>query len=194
MAKIHNRQIHGTFTDGDGKPYPAEISLTADGKYRSEVRIDEGSFTLVYDGTKGTSGGPTWNNPMRPDEQERVVWRAALFPAQDLKSRFPALAVRGRETIDGRDAWMVSGRDAAGHRVTFWFDAQSGLLVRTLHRGHTAFGDIPEQADFGDYREVDGVKVPFTIRHTAPDRTDTITATEVKQNVALPGSTFAPKA
>ncbi|HET7453618.1 MAG TPA: hypothetical protein VFL12_12800, partial [Thermoanaerobaculia bacterium] len=73
-------------------------------------------------------------------------------------------------------------------------DAGSGLLLRTLHRQHTAFGDIPEQADFGDYREVDGVKVPFTIRHTAPDRSDTIRATEVRQNVALPDSTFTPKA
>ncbi|HET7451224.1 MAG TPA: c-type cytochrome, partial [Thermoanaerobaculia bacterium] len=121
MAKVRNRQLRGTFTGGDGTAHPAEISLTADGKYRSEVKVEEGSFTLVYDGTKGTSGGPTWNNPMRADEKERIVWRATLFPAQDLKSRYPALAVRGKETIEGREAWMVAGRDAAGRRVTFWF-------------------------------------------------------------------------
>ena len=194
MAKIHNRELHGSFTGGDGTPHPIDVALTADGRYRSEVKVEEGSFTIVFDGKSGTSGGPTWNNPMQPDEKERIRWRAMLFPAADAKTRFPALAVRGRETIDGRDAWMVVGRDGEGRRETFWFDAETGMLLRTLHRQRTPMGDIPEQADYSDYREVDGVKIPFTIRHTAPDRTDTIRAEDVRQNVSLPDSTFAPKA
>lgn len=193
IAKVRNREIRGTFTGGDGKPHPVEVTQTASGRYRSSVTTDQGPFTIVFDGKSGTSGGATWNNPMMPDEIERIRSRARLFPAADLKSRFPALAVRGKESIDGREAWMVMGRDAAGGRETFWFDAENGLLLRTLERQHTAFGDIPEQADYSDYREVDGVKIPFTIRHTAPDRTDTIHADEVKQNVDLPDSTFAPK-
>ncbi len=192
IARIRNRELHGTFTGGDEKPHPIEIRQTADGRYRSEVKVEQGAFTIVFDGKAGTSGGPTRNNPMQPDEMERIRWRALLFPGADLKSRFPALAVRGKETIDGRDAWIVMGRDAAGGRETFWFDAGNGLLLRTLQSQHTAFGDIPERADYSDYRDVDGVKVPFTIRHTAPDRTDTIRAEEVKQNVELPDSTFAP--
>jgi len=192
MAKIRNRELRGTFTGGDGKPHPIEIVQTSAGQYRSSVKTEEGPFTLVFDGKAGTSGGPTWNNPMPPEEMERIRWRAALFPAEELKSRFPALAVRGKEPVDGRDAWIVMGRDSAGGRATFWFDADSGLLVRTRNRQHTALGDIPEQADYSDFREVDGVKVPFTIRHTAPDRSDTVRAEDVKQNVAVPPATFAP--
>jgi hypothetical protein len=128
---------------------------------------------------------------MQPDEVERIRARARLFPAANLKERFPALAVRGSEKIDGRDAWLVTARAADGARMSFWFDAQTGLLVRTLQRQRTPLGDIPEQADFSDYREVDGVKVPFAIRHTAPDRGDTVAAAEIKQNVELPASTFS---
>jgi hypothetical protein len=193
MAKIRDRETRGTFTGGDGKPHPIAVSQTAGGKYRSEVQVEQGAFTIVFDGKSGTSGGPTWNNPMPPDERERIGWRATLFPAADLKSRYPALAVRGRESVDGRGAWIVMGRDEAGARATFWFDVETGLLVRTLHRQHTAFGDIPEQADYSDYRDVDGTKVPFTIRHTAPDRSDTIRAETVKQNVPLDDEIFSPK-
>ena len=89
---------------------------------------------------------------------------------------------------------MVMGRDAAGGRETLWFDAESGLLLRTLHRQPTALGDIPERADYSDYREIDGVKVPFTVAHTAPDRSDTIRAEELKQNVDMADSAFAPAA
>jgi len=194
IAKVRNREIRGSFTGGDGTPHPIEVRQTADGKYRSEVKVDQGAFTIVFDGKSGTSGGPTWNNPMPPDEKVRIGWRATLFPAADLKSRYPALAVRGKEAIDGRDAWIVMGRDAEGGRETLWFDVQTGLLVRTLHRQHTPFGDIPEQTDYSDYRDVGGVKVPYTIRHTAPDRGDTIRAEEVKQNVDIPDSVFAPAA
>ena len=191
IGRIRNRELKGTFTGGDGEAHPVEIAQTAAGQYRSSVAVKEGSFTLVFDGKTGTSGGPSWNNPMQPDEVERIRARARLFPAAGLKERFPALAVRGSEKIDGRDAWLVTARAADGARMNFWFDAQTGLLVRTLQRQRTALGDIPEQADYSDYREVDGVKVPFTIRHTAPDRGDTVAAAEIKQNVELPDSTFS---
>jgi hypothetical protein len=190
IGKIRNRELKGTFTGGDGEAHPVEIAQTATGAYRSSVQVKEGAFTLAFDGKTGTSGGPSWNNPMPPDEVERIRARALLFPAADLKERFPALAVRGSEKIDGRDAWLVTGRAADGTRMNFWFDAQTGLLVRSLQRQRTALGDIPEQADFSDYRDVDGVKVPFTIRHTAPDRGDTVAAASVRQNVELSPSLF----
>jgi hypothetical protein len=192
IAKIHNRRIRGTFIGQDGSPHPIEIVQGGSGRYRSSVKVEEGAFTIILDGKSGTTGGPSWNNPMMPDEIERIGWRASLFPAADLKAEFPALGVRGREPVGARDAWIVSGRDAAGNRATFWFDAENGLLVRSLRREHTPLGDIPEQTDYSDYRDVDGVKVPFTIKHTAPDRTDTISATEIAQNVKLEEKTFQP--
>lgn len=190
IGKIRNRRVEGTFTGGDGEPHPIEIAQTVAGQYRSSVTVKDGAFTLVFDGKTGTSGGPSWNNPMQPDEIERIRARARLFPGAGLRERFDALAVRGREKIDGRDAWLVAARAADGARMSLWFDAESGLLLRTLQRQRTVLGDIPEQTDYSDYREVDGVKVPFTIRHTAPDRSDTVKATRIGQNVELPKSTF----
>ena len=192
MSKIHSRLSKGTFTGGDGSAHSIEILQTSQGQYRSSVQVEGGAFTIAFDGKSGTSGGPTWNNPMEPGEIERIRWRAALFPAANLRSEFPVLAVRGHEPVAGRDAWILVGRDASGGRATFWFDSESGLLLRTLRRQHTTLGDIPEQADYSDYRELDGVKVPFTIRHTAPDRTDTIAATEVEQNVPVEEKVFQP--
>lgn len=193
IEAVHTRRLRGRFTGGDGEPHPIEITQTASGQYRSSVTVEDGAFTMIFDGKAGTSGGPSWNNPMMPDEIERIQARARLFPAVDLKSRFPALVVRGHESVAGRDAWIVMGRDADGRRETFWFDAENGLLLRTELRQRTPLGDIPEQADYSDYRSVDGVKVPFTIRHTAPDRSDTIAATEIQQNAPIDDGSFQPR-
>jgi photosynthetic reaction center cytochrome c subunit len=192
IGRIRTRQIRGTFTGADGQGHPIQITQTSSGKYCSSVTVEEGSFTIVFDGASGSTGGPSWKNPMMPDEIERIKSRARLFPAADLKERFPALAVRRGESVDGREAWLVMARDASGGRVSFWFDAENGLLLRILQRQHTPLGDIPEQADYADYREVDGVKVPYTIRHTAPDRSDTVSATELKQNVDIDDAVFSP--
>ena len=192
MSKVRTRRLRGTFTGGDGEPHPIEILQADSKKYRSSVTVKDGVFTIAFDGKAGTTGGPDWNNPMQPSEIERIRWRAELFPAAGLKSEFPALAVHGHEAVAGRNAWVLQARDAEGRKATFWFDAENGFLLRALRFQRTALGDTPEQADYADYRDVDGVKVPFTIRHTAPDRTDTVTAAEVVQNVALDDSLFAP--
>ena len=45
--------------------------------------------------------------------------------------------------------------------MNFYFD-QAGLLVRIVRYVDTAVGRVPTQVDYGDYRDVAGVKVPFT--------------------------------
>ena len=45
--------------------------------------------------------------------------------------------------------------------VNFYFDAESGLLVRVLRFVDTAVGRVPTQIDYSDYRDVSGIKMPF---------------------------------
>jgi hypothetical protein len=55
-------------------------------------------------------------------------------------------------------------------------------------------GIIPDQIDFEDYREVDGVKLPFTIRVSTVDAGNAYSVrklTEIKLNVPVEESKFA---
>ena len=60
----------------------------------------------------------------------------------------------------------------------------------------TVLMPFPEQVDFEDYRDVDGVKVPFTIRYSAIDTFNswTRTFTEIKRNAAVEDTLFATPA
>src|SRR5213080_1152505 len=69
----------------------------------------------------------------------------------------------------------------------FYFDNVTGLLVRTEE--WNAAGKMTEAVEYQDYREIDGVKVPFTI-HIVQDAHFTIKLTEVKHNLRVDDAIF----
>ena len=72
--------------------------------------------------------------------------------------------VFGKETIDGHETWAVGSQLDEHTRQRVWFDANTGLAVRRLITVDSPVGRIPTQTDFDDYRDVNGVKVPFTVK------------------------------
>jgi len=104
----------------------------------------------------------------------------------------PGMQIAGVEKIDGRDMWVVVA-SSPEKTVTYDFDIESGLLRRKRTVNHTFALPIPDQIDFEDYRDVDGVKLPFTIRSSAIDTSDSWmrTFTEIKRNVAVDDKAFA---
>lgn len=72
--------------------------------------------------------------------------------------------VFGKETIDGHEAWPVGAQIDEHSRQRVWFDATTGLVLRRVITIDGPVGRIPTQTDYEDYREVGGVKVPFTVR------------------------------
>jgi hypothetical protein len=72
--------------------------------------------------------------------------------------------VFGKETIDGHETWSVGAQIDEHTRERVWFDAATGLALRRVVTVDSPVGRIPTQADYEDYREANGVKVPFTVR------------------------------
>jgi hypothetical protein len=104
----------------------------------------------------------------------------------------PGMQLAGVEKIDGREMWVVV-QTISEKRISYDFDAETGLLRRRTTITHTNALPIPEQLDFEDYRDVDGVKMPFTIRNSAIDTYNswTRTFTEIKRNLPVDEKLFA---
>jgi hypothetical protein len=64
--------------------------------------------------------------------------------------------------------------------------------VRRTSLTTTLVGQIPEQVDFADYKDVDGMKLPFTIRISAvdPSYSGVRKFTEIKLNVPVDPKQF----
>lgn len=94
--------------------------------------------------------------------------------ADDLRRLYPSMTLKGKEEVGGAEAHVVEAMTRSGRRTTLYFDAQTGLLVRR------------DKTYFEDFREVDGIKLPFRIR----DDFAVITYSEVKHNAAIEDARF----
>ncbi len=98
------------------------------------------------------------------------------------------------ETKEGigqdRPVNVVQGTGPRGILATLYFDSNSGLLIRMVRFGKSPIGRVPTQVDFSDYRDVNGVKMPFRLTFAWLDGRDAIQLSEVKTNVAIDAAKF----
>jgi len=116
-----------------------------------------------------------------------------FFSILRLKDQYASFRVSARDQIDGRDVYVLNAVRLDGKPERLYFDVASGLLRRRISYMRTLIATIPQQTDFEDYREVDGVKLPFTITMSYVDTgTQPITRkfSAIKLNVLIPESTF----
>ena len=85
---------------------------------------------------------------------------------------------------------VVQGTGPRGLLVTLYFDQQTGLLLRELRYGNSPIGRVPTQIDFADYRDVNGVKLPFRITYAWLDGRDSIVLSEIQTNVPVDETKF----
>ena len=94
--------------------------------------------------------------------------------AVNLERLYPKMKLRGTEKEGDAELYVVEATPASGPTSALYFDAKSGLLVRR------------DRTYFEDYREVDGVKLPFTLR----DDFSVIRLTEVRHNLPVDDARF----
>ena len=85
---------------------------------------------------------------------------------------------------------VVQGTGPRDSLATLYFDQESGLLVRMVRYGNSPIGRVPTQIDYGDYREVGGIKMPFRMIFGWMDGRDAIQLSEVKLNVPIAEARF----
>jgi len=147
-------------------PYDVEISEKAPGM-RAVVTHEGNGVIHSYNGDKGWQQGRISNDPrhqprdMRDNELGNAKLEDPYFFAGQLKQLVTGLRVARVEKIEGKETYVVAGRTQALPEVNLYFDRESGMLVRIIAFTQGLLGRLPVQLDYSDFRDVDGVKVPF---------------------------------
>jgi hypothetical protein len=175
-----------------------EIYSTAMPLRRSVViHTSNGSNTTTYNGTNAWHAAP-----LRPVDvltlagQELTgakIDAMLFFPAQ-VKSIAPRWRVGTPTSIDDQDVDVVQGNASDGIVVTLYFDQKTGLLTRSMRYTDSPVGKIPVQTDYSDYRDVNGVKLPFKFTQTWLDGRDSFELTQIRSNTNVEPSRFAKPA
>jgi hypothetical protein len=194
IQKITNR-VEKASADLGGKQFPIDIYAAGPDKRLSVMHMPNGDSVTAYNGTVGwlsVPGRPThW---MSQPEAEAARLDAEFYLPVRMKQIFNELRVVGPEKIEGKDATLVLGLRDGKPPVKFYFDPQSGLLLRVLRYAETPLGWNPSEVDYADYRDAGGVKIPYRWTLSRPSGRFTIQVEQVQQNVPIDAAKFAAPA
>ena len=153
------RLFKGTQKSPTGPLVTATVAGAGE-KWRGDINLPDGSvLTRAGDATGGWIRDQKGVRDMTPDELIAARMSRRPFEPFYTSSLANDARVIDSETIGDRRAWVV-GTAAA----RYWFDSESGLLLRRVVYYNSPVGRIPEQTDFDDYRDVGGMKLPFLMR------------------------------
>jgi hypothetical protein len=116
---------------------------------------------------------------------------ADFYELIQLKELFPRMVLQGEASVDGRNVYAIIGTPARGTPRTLYFDKTSGLLIGVSQT--IASGGKTSQADsfFDDFRMVNGIQVPYTIRIKADGVSLVIHLQSVQTNLIILNSGFS---
>lgn len=109
----------------------------------------------------------------------------------DYRARGHAVALTGKETLGDRPALVLEVTPKTGPKMRSWVDAETYLIVKTsVTVDVPPMGPVEQIMEFGDYRTVDDVKVPFLVKSSNSLQTVTGVLTDVKHNVDIDEASF----
>jgi hypothetical protein len=192
ISKLQTTVTKGTRAASQGRTWPFEATSKGPDKFLMVVQVpDLGTVRQALNGATGWVDNPRVHRALTPAELADVRHAAELYDVVKFRPT-PTMRVAGRRKVGERDAIVVVDRPSEGISRRYFFDAQTGLLLRITTLTDTMLNALPEQTDFEDYRDVDGVKLPFVVRVSTIDTYDsfTRTITEVTHNVPVDDKRF----
>lgn len=189
--KLRTRRIVGAWTGEPGRSFPLEIHQKAPDKYVASVALPPGPQRRGFDGANAWMTQQNQTTALTGLDLEQLRRAAEFVPAANVRRHYRVFVMAGRERIGEADAVAVEARADGKAAEKLFFDAASGLLVRRIVFHSTALGELPGQIDYADYKDFDGIKVPFTVRRTEPTARWTERYTEIQHNVPVDDEKFA---
>jgi outer membrane lipoprotein-sorting protein len=206
LAKVTSRATTGTMTvttPGGDIAGTIEVLNQAPNRMQTVVTLDlsaTGAGKMIidqrFDGTNGyASNSMQGESPVTSSLLD--TWRNAIFPSPflDYKERGTKIELTGKETIGDKDAFVLLITPAKGPTSRLWIDATTYQPVKSVTTVETAeVGPVEQTTVLSDFREVDGITMPFKFVGSNAAQTFTVVVTKVEHNVNVDPSRFTKPA
>lgn len=203
LGKLTSRSTAGTMTvstPGGDISGSIETLNQRPNKTRTLVNLDLtslGAGPMVvdqrFDGTTGYALDSLRGNRDITGGQLEAL-KNGEFPNSFLgyKDRGVTVELSGKEKVGEREAYVLLFKPKSGASSRHFIDAESYLplkLVTTLDLPD--LGEVEQTTEFSDFREVDGVKLPFKLKGTSAVQNFIVTVTKVEHNKKIDESLFS---
>ena len=192
LDKISARVESGKVLLGEGRELPVEVFSKSPDLRVVVMHTPNGDNITGYNGQTGWLAAPA--RPVREmSASEQYAARldaTVMFPTR-LAGLFSELKLEPHsENVGDHAASVVWGISPGSPPVRFYFDPESGLLLRVLRYTNTALGLNPTQIDYADYRNVGGARTPFRWTVARSGGAFTIQLDQARDNPQIEPSRF----
>lgn len=194
IDKVKSYKTKGTF-EISVMPEPGTFEAWGKDPHKSLTVI---RFPRIGELKKGFDGETRWvQTPVgtfsnsSPQEIAEVERDAEVYRAGSVKSLYESMKLEMKARLSGRDVYIVEGKPAKGPAEKLFFDVENGLLVRwDMARRNPTRGTVFVKVHLNDYREIDGVKIPFNVRFAFESFNFTMKLDELQHNVSIDDAIF----
>jgi hypothetical protein len=158
--------------------------------------INLNGMWVFKDGFNGVEGwSETPDNEVRQKlglELADVKRQAEFYWCVKLSELFPTMTLKGTVKVGERDAYLIEAMPANGNPEKMYFDLETSLLIRKDSVAERPQGRLLVEGYLENYREVDGINRPFTIRLSSPSFNAVFQYKESKINIPIEDVMFDP--
>jgi len=193
LNKINTLQMKGN-VNFNGRQIPVDVFEKAPARRASVMHNQNGDSVTAFDGQSGWTGQGGRARDMAPGDAAAAKLDADLHLAADMHQLFSQFRVGPAEKIGDRDTVQLIASNRGQPPVRFFFDAQTGLLLREIRYVETPVGRNPSEVNYSDYRDVSGARLPFQWTVARPNGRFTVQIDQAQANVPVDDSKFAKPA
>lgn len=193
-ARVKSVEMTGT-VEIAGRNIGGKVSMVEAGKktWTSMELPGIGTIEIGFDGTTA------WENSalqgpriIEGDEKAAMERSSSLSLVTSWNDEYKTVRTTGEEIVDGKPAWKVEMKPKVGNPENFYFDKDSGLLVKMGTVLSSPLGEIPTDMLLSDYRTVDGIRTPFIMMQSAMGQSIVMKFDKVVYNAPVPAGRFDP--
>jgi hypothetical protein len=195
VGKIHSCTVKGSIVNASGSSGSYEAMQVLPNKGFEMMTTANGTRERTLNDGRGWEKAPYGGNPVEGQQLEDASLALPLSATIKLRSHYIKVETSKMDKVSDRPAYVVTATRADAKRERLYFDVDNGLLLRRISNSMTPVGQVQEQTDYGDYREIEGVKLPTTIKIESVDSqnpTSTRKLESIEFNVPIDDAKFAP--
>ena len=197
LKAVQSVKVTGKMSLPQGMEAPLVMILKRPEQLRMEFTIQGLTAVQAYDGKNGWSIMPFTGKKdaeaMTADELKETQEQADIDgPLVDYKAKGSQVEFLGKDKVEGTDAYKLKLTRKNGDVDTIYLDADSFLEIKEEGKRSVRGTDREFESSTGDYREVNGLMLPFAIEAGQKGSADKqkITIEKYEFNVPVDDASF----
>jgi outer membrane lipoprotein-sorting protein len=176
---VRSVRMTGRAIAGPGREALVTREIKRPSRVRTEFTFQGITGVYAYDGQRGWQLSPLTGivepQALEPENTLAALEQADMEgPLVGAQKKGSSLALIGRETVSGREAFHIRVTPKTGAPQDQFLDVETFLLVRTESTREVRGRAVRIETTFGDYRTVGGLVVPHMLEIGARGRPERV--------------------